>query len=565
MKKILQKKWIVAFGLMLCGAWNLSAQCTDINYTDKTGWTAASSHDIHSSPKNAVDENESNNWSSVAIQVPDMWISVNMQESKKFNQIILEANHGSDWPAGYALYVSNDGINWGSPVATGGGATTTTINFVTQNAQYFKVMTTVGKDNYWVIAEAYVNYIAPIANPAPATDLKATSFNSKTNYMEWTASATGGASYVIERSINPSSDFEVLGTVSGTSYTDNTAVKDITYFYRVIAVLDCDFESAPTAAVEITTGACSDFTYDDKKAWKAKASYSHPTVPSYTANTHYMVDGNINTNWESTDHEQKIGDWIAVDMGSVYKFNQIVIFAFKDPTDDFPGQYNLYVSNNNSDWDNAGSSWGDPLVTERNGVNGDVVDIPMQSARYIKIQLTVDKGNWLKIAEINVGIVATGDCPGDDPCISVPTGNTVTADEETICEGETATITLDASLTDVTYALYIDDVKVNGSEKDGNGGELVWSAGETGIYSIVATGDGVTYCDDADVTLDNTVEITVIPTGTGDCQSVGISNISSEQIIVGYFDTLGRQLSKEPASGVYIIKYDNGTMKKVVK
>jgi hypothetical protein len=35
--------------------------------------------------------------------------------------------------------------------------------------------------------------------------------------------------------------------------------------------------------------------------------------------------------------------------------------------------------------------------------------------------------------------------------------------------------------------------------------------------------------------------------------------------ITGYYNLLGIQLPKEPESGVYIIKYDDGTAEKVMK
>ena len=46
-----------------------------------------------------------------------------------------------------------------------------------------------------------------------------------------------------------------------------------------------------------------------------------------------------------------------------------------------------------------------------------------------------------------------------------------------------------------------------------------------------------------------------------------VNNISSEKEknILGYYNILGEKLPKEPASGIYIILYDNGITKKIVK
>jgi len=46
---------------------------------------------------------------------------------------------------------------------------------------------------------------------------------------------------------------------------------------------------------------------------------------------------------------------------------------------------------------------------------------------------------------------------------------------------------------------------------------------------------------------------------------VGTFNINCEQIVAGYYDMLGRKLSSEPSSGIYIIKYADGTTEKIVK
>jgi len=44
-----------------------------------------------------------------------------------------------------------------------------------------------------------------------------------------------------------------------------------------------------------------------------------------------------------------------------------------------------------------------------------------------------------------------------------------------------------------------------------------------------------------------------------------ISNDTENTTVTGYFDILGRRLKEEPTTGIYIIRYDNGTTKKVIK
>jgi len=50
--------------------------------------------------------------------------------------------------------------------------------------------------------------------------------------------------------------------------------------------------------------------------------------------------------------------------------------------------------------------------------------------------------------------------------------------------------------------------------------------------------------------------------------NVGINTISSDTenaVVIGYFDMLGRKLPEEPKQGLYIIRYSNGTAKKVMR
>ena len=50
--------------------------------------------------------------------------------------------------------------------------------------------------------------------------------------------------------------------------------------------------------------------------------------------------------------------------------------------------------------------------------------------------------------------------------------------------------------------------------------------------------------------------------------STGINDVSADTEnakVTGYFDILGRKLTEEPTKGIYIIQYDNGKTKKVVK
>ena len=124
----------------------------------RTGWSATASVD-NGEAQNALDSNETTRWATTGVQAPGQSYIVDMKNLKQFYEIALEnAASSGDYPAGYAVYVSTDGTNWGSPIATGVGSSgLTIITFPTQVARYIKVVqtgTTTG--NWWSIFEFYV-------------------------------------------------------------------------------------------------------------------------------------------------------------------------------------------------------------------------------------------------------------------------------------------------------------------------------------------------------------------------------------------------------------------------
>jgi len=64
------------------------------------------------------------------------------------------AGSTNDYAHGYQVNLSTDGVNWGSPVATGAGtAALVTVTFPAQNARYIRVTQTGSSSSWWSIAE----------------------------------------------------------------------------------------------------------------------------------------------------------------------------------------------------------------------------------------------------------------------------------------------------------------------------------------------------------------------------------------------------------------------------
>ncbi len=78
-----------------------------------------------------------------------------MGTTQTFSKLVLDAGSSTnDYPRGYAVYVSNDGQNWGSAIANSSGSSAvTTITFPTQSARYIKIVQTGSTGWWWSIAE----------------------------------------------------------------------------------------------------------------------------------------------------------------------------------------------------------------------------------------------------------------------------------------------------------------------------------------------------------------------------------------------------------------------------
>lgn len=146
---------------------------TSLPALSRTGWIAtASSTEAGGSPANALDGNATTRWSTGTAQVNGQWFQVDMLSAKTFNQISLDAGSSTgDYPRGYAVYVSNDGVNWGSPVASGTGSTQLiNITFAMQTARYIKIVQTGSVGNWWSLHELNVYGTGgggPTATPTP--------------------------------------------------------------------------------------------------------------------------------------------------------------------------------------------------------------------------------------------------------------------------------------------------------------------------------------------------------------------------------------------------------------
>ncbi len=139
----------------------------------------------------------------------------------------------------------------------------------------------------------------------------------------------------------------------------------------------------------------------DRSGWQLSASNTSGGDPLSNA-----IDGDLGTRWSSGTGQYN-GMSFQIDLGSTQSFNQVVLDATNSPND-YPASYQLYVSNDGSNWGNA--------VASGNGSTVTTITFGTQSARYIKIVQTGSSSWWWSIDELNVyGSSASNPTPTPTP------------------------------------------------------------------------------------------------------------------------------------------------------
>jgi fibronectin type 3 domain-containing protein len=200
----------------------------------RTFWVASSSTSGSDSPGNALDGNLTTRWSTGGSQVNGQWFQVDMGTANVFNKLILNAvNSANDYPRGYQVTVSSDGINWSGSVATGvGSSSITTISFAAQSARYIRITQTgSASGTYWSIEEFNVMGTVP---PAP-TGLTATNTSSAQINLAWNT-AVSASGYNLKRSTTSGGSYVTIATnLPYLNYSDTGLTNGTAYYYVVMA------------------------------------------------------------------------------------------------------------------------------------------------------------------------------------------------------------------------------------------------------------------------------------------------------------------------------------------
>jgi hypothetical protein len=174
---------------------------------------------------------------------------VDMGAASTFNELVLNSvNSANDYPRGYQVSVSADGINWGNPIATGSGTSgTTTVPLAPQAARYIRITQT-GSANgtFWSIDEFNVMGTVPTVPAAPI----ATSVSGSEISLSWNPSVSASG-YNVKRSVTGSGNYVVVATnLPYLNYADTGLTAGTAYYY-VISATNSFGESANSPSVSV--------------------------------------------------------------------------------------------------------------------------------------------------------------------------------------------------------------------------------------------------------------------------------------------------------------------------
>ncbi|MEV4641367.1 glycoside hydrolase family 30 beta sandwich domain-containing protein [Actinoplanes sp. NPDC049548] len=127
----------------------------------RDAWTvSASTSNPTEPPGRAVDGDAATRWSTGRGMKAGDWFQVDLGANQTFNQVVLDTTGSSgDSPRGYQLFVSDDGTNWGRPIATGQGSPVTKILVPQVTARYLRVVNQGDAGGWWSIHE--LNVLGP--------------------------------------------------------------------------------------------------------------------------------------------------------------------------------------------------------------------------------------------------------------------------------------------------------------------------------------------------------------------------------------------------------------------
>ncbi|MFF2908378.1 discoidin domain-containing protein [Paenibacillus sp. NPDC057934] len=425
---------------------------TGVRYLDRSAWTAKASNSAGGEgPENMLDGKLDTRWSSGTAQSDKMWIQVDMGQTEQFDTLFVNSgtNYG-DYANSYVVYASEDGEDWGEPIASGlGTAPSMALSFPLQTARYVKVALNDSSSNWWSVSEisaAQLNKGKEPLQETPAIPLEDRSqwkiTASSSNGTEVTANLVDGSNSTRWSTGKKQTNGQWLSVDLGQKQTFNTLLlnsghsnSDYARGYQIYVSNDGVNWGQPVANRKGTEG-YQRITLPEQTARYIKILQTGQTsnwwsiadleirnsgiakrqaLPSeapendapivldraawtVTGSTYgdssllNILDADKHTSW-TTGAPQAAGQWLQVDLGSITSFKQIELDSSSRP-DDYAAAYRVYASQDAKEWTEITSGTGSTAVQK--------LSFPEQQARYFRIELTGPSNYWWSISELNV-------------------------------------------------------------------------------------------------------------------------------------------------------------------
>jgi hypothetical protein len=127
------------------------------NHCLPSRWTATASL-MGDSAIDAVDGDPATKWWTMAPQVPDEYVQIDLGGIVRLNQVVLDntGGHATDYPRGYRILASTDGTTFpttAAPASAAPSGAVTTINFTAVNARALRIVQTGSDTMWWTVHE----------------------------------------------------------------------------------------------------------------------------------------------------------------------------------------------------------------------------------------------------------------------------------------------------------------------------------------------------------------------------------------------------------------------------
>jgi glucosylceramidase len=150
-------------GALATFVWHGPADAGGLRPLAPAGWTATASPAGPTDPcctadvaASAVDDDASTRYSSGTGQEPGQYLQVDFGKAEPVRQVVLDTGVSTgDFPRGYAVTVSTDGVHWSTAVASGqGSGQLTTVDLSRGLVRYVRVtLTTAAPGSWWSVAD----------------------------------------------------------------------------------------------------------------------------------------------------------------------------------------------------------------------------------------------------------------------------------------------------------------------------------------------------------------------------------------------------------------------------